>query len=510
MKPFLVTSLSVVFAAAVSAAAEPDPLPNVVIILADDLGYGDVKCLNPDGKIATPHIDRLAAEGMIFSDAHSGSAVCTPTRYGLLTGRYAWRSRLKESVLWGYSRPLIEPGRLTIAQLAKQSGYVTGCVGKWHLGMDLPLKGGGTADDNGEFLKGYRQAWDVDYAGKISGGPNAQGFDYFFGIDASLDMPPFVFIENERCTAVPTKEKKIVRPGPAADDFEGVKVLPTLTEKAIGFIQSHAAEARDGRPLFLYYPLTAPHDPIAPSNAWRGRSRINAYADFVMQIDDTVGQIVEALKRGGIADNTLLIVTSDNGCSPVADFATLAAHGHHPSYVFRGAKADVYEGGHRVPFIVRWPGKVEAETKSDQVICLTDLMATFATIVGAKFPENAAEDSVSILPALLGETQTPLREAIVHHSINGSFAIRQGDWKLALCGDSGGWSAPLPGSRQAIGLPDVQLFDLANDVGERKNLYREHPEIVKRLTALLEKYVADGRSTPGAKQSNTTPVHIRP
>ncbi|HWB11976.1 MAG TPA: arylsulfatase [Pirellulales bacterium] len=492
------------------AFAEDAKRPNLVLILADDLGYGDVQCLNPDGKIATPHIDRLAAEGMVFTDAHSGSAVCTPTRYGLLTGRYAWRSRLKQSVLWGYSRPLIEPGRLTIAQLAKQSGYVTGCVGKWHLGMNLPLKGGGIADDEGQFIKGYVQAWDVDYSGKISRGPNALGFDYYFGIDASLDMPPFVFVENDRFTAVPTKEKQIVRPGPAAEDFEGVKVLPTLTEKAIAFIKSHATEARGGKPLFLYFPLTAPHDPIAPTKAWRGQSRINPYADFVMQIDDTVGRVVEALKNGGIADNTLLIVTSDNGCSPVADFATLAAKGHHPSYIFRGAKADIFEGGHRVPFIVRWPGKVEAGTTSDQLVCLTDLMATFASIVGAKFPENAAEDSVSILPALLGETRKPLREAIVHHSINGSFAVRQGNWKLALCRDSGGWSAPLPGSKQSAGLPDVQLYDLAADVGERKNLYREHPEVVERLTSLLERYVADGRSTPGAKQANTTPVRIRP
>ncbi|HEV3339957.1 MAG TPA: arylsulfatase [Pirellulales bacterium] len=502
----------VVLAAAVSAAAETDRLPNVVVILADDLGYGDVKCLNAKGKIATPRIDRLAAEGMIFSDAHSGSGVCTPTRYGLLTGRYAWRSKLKESVLWGYSRPLIELGRLTIAQLAKKHGYVTGCVGKWHLGLDIPLKGGGIADDRGQFLRGYAQAWDVDYAGKIERGPNALGFDYFFGVGPSLDMPPFVFIENDRFTAVPRREKKIVRPGPAADDFEGVTVLPTLTEKALAFINAHAAEARDGQPLFLYFPLTAPHDPIEPTDAWRGKSGLNVYADFVMQLDDTVGRVVDALKAGGIADNTLVIVTSDNGCSPVADFRTLAAKGHHPSYVFRGCKADVYEGGHRVPFVVRWPGKVKAGTKSDQVICLTDLMATFAEIVGAKLPESAGEDSVSILPALVGEakSQEPLREAIVHHSINGSFAIRQGNWKLSLCGDSGGWSTPMPGSREAVGLPSVQLYDLAADLGERRNVYREHPEIVGRLTALLEKYVAEGRSTPGARQVNTTPVSIRP
>jgi arylsulfatase A len=490
-------------------AVEKQAIPNVVLILADDMGYGDVSCLNPQGKIATPHIDRLAAEGMVFTDAHSGSAVCTPTRYGLLTGRYSWRSRLKQSVLWGYSRALIEPGRLTIAQLAKQHGYVTGCIGKWHLGLDIPLKDGRILEDQGQFVNGYLQAWDVDYSAKIRRGPNTLGFDEYFGFSGALDMPPFVFIENDRFTAVPTKMKQIVRPGPAADDFEAVKVLPTLTEKAVAFIDSHAADARDGRPLFLYFPLSAPHDPIVPDRAWRGRSGINAYADFVMQLDDTVGRVLKALETGGIADNTLVIFASDNGCSPTADLATLAAKGHRPSYIFRGTKADIYEGGHRVPFIVRWPGKVKAGANSEQILCLNDLMATFADIVGAKLPDDAGEDSVSILPALLGEDQKPLREAIVHHSINGSFAIRQGNWKLALCSDSGGWSPPTPDSKRA-GLPDVQLFDLAADPSERRNVYREHPDIVKRLSALLEKYIAEGRSTPGVKQANTTPVRIRP
>jgi arylsulfatase A len=493
-----------------SEAVDTKRPPNIVVILADDLGYGDVKCLNPNGKIATPHIDRLAAEGMIFSDAHSSSSVCTPTRYGLLTGRYNWRSRLKNGVLGGYSRPLIEPGRLTIAQLAKQRGYVTGCVGKWHLGMDMPLKDGGVADDQGKFDNGYARAWDVDYSGKIAGGPNALGFDDYFGISASLDMSPFVFIENDRFTAVPTKEKRIWRVGPAADDFEAVKVLPTLTEKAVAFIDKQAATARDGTPFFLYFPLTAPHAPIEPTEDWRGKSGINDYADFVMQVDETVGRVMAALKAGGIADNTLVILTSDNGCSPVADFPTLAAKGHHPSSVFRGAKADIYDGGHRVPFIARWPARVKTASRSNQTLCLTDLMATFADIAGAKLPDDAGEDSVSILPALLRDSRAPLREAIVHHSVNGSFSIRQHNWKLVLCADSGGWSAPKPGSKEAAGLPDVQLYDLTTDIGEQNNLCREHPETVERLTRLLEKYVAEGRSTPGVKQKNTTPVKIRP
>lgn len=498
--------LSFCLQASIAAAAQR---PNVVVILADDLGYGDVKCLNSDGKIATPRIDRLAAEGMIFTDAHSSSSVCTPTRYGLLTGRYNWRSRLKSGVLGGYSRPLIEPNRLTIARLAKQHGYVTGCIGKWHLGMDMPLKDGGVADDKANFGNGYARAWDVDYAGKIVDGPNAAGFDYYFGISASLDMSPFVFIENDRFTAVPTKEKKIWRLGPAADDFEAVKVLPTLTEKAIDFINEHASAGANAAPFFLYFPLNAPHAPIEPSDAWRGKSGISPYADFVMQVDETIGQVLDALKVRGVADNTLVIVTSDNGCSPVADFKTLAKHGHQPSYVFRGAKADIYDGGHRIPFIARWPAKVKAGGRGDQLVCLTDLMATFADIVDATLPDDAGEDSISILPALLDKTDRARREAIVHHSINGSFAIRRGNWKLELCRDSGGWSSPKPGSKEAGGLPPVQLYDLAADMGEQRNVASGHAEIVEELTLLLEKYVANGRSTPGKPQANTTPVSYR-
>ena len=505
-----VASLLATIAPSLALAADAGRPPNVVVILADDLGYGDVKCLNPEGKIATPHIDRLAAEGMVFTDAHSGSSVCTPTRYGILTGRYCWRSRLKSGVLGGYSRPLVEPGRLTIAQLARRHGYATGCVGKWHLGMDMPLADGGVADDRGNFVNGYAKAWDVDYSGKISGGPNALGFDYYYGISASLDMSPYVFIENDRFTAVPTKKKKIVRFGPAADDFEAVNVLPTLTEKAVGFVREHAAASRDQTPFFLYFPLSAPHAPIEPTDPWRGKSGINDYADFVMQVDDTVGRMLDVLKAEGLTDNTLVILISDNGCSPVADFKTLEAHGHHPSYVFRGTKADIYDGGHHIPFIARWPGKVKAASRSDQIICLTDLMATFAEIVDEKLRDDAGEDSVSILPSLFGEEDSPLREAVVHHSINGSFSIRQANWKLELCRDSGGWSAPKPGSKEAASLPEVQLYDLTADVGEQKNVANGHPEIVERLTQLLEKYVADGRSTPGATQPNTTPVAIRP
>lgn len=500
--------------AGASPPARPAP-PNIVLILADDLGYGDVRCNNPQGKIATPEMDRLAAQGMRFTDAHSSSSVCTPTRYSLLTGRYCWRTRLARGVLGGLSPPLIEPGRLTLPQLLLQHGYRTACVGKWHLGMRWAGKAG--AAPFSDTIERGPEGWQVDYTQPIAAGPNTAGFEYYFGISASLDMVPYTFIENERVVALPTVEKAFAmmpgkpartRPGPGAADFEATAVLPTLTRQAIEYIRRHAADARQGKPFFLYLALASPHTPIAPSPAWQGRSGLNPYADFVMETDACVGQVLAALEAEGLAGDTLVMVSSDNGCSPQADFAALLAKGHHPSYVFRGAKADIFEGGHRVPLLVRWPGRVAAGSTCDQLVGLVDVLASCADLLGARLPDNAGEDSVSFLPALLGTARGPLREALVHHSINGSFAIRQGRWKLALCPDSGGWSAPRPGTAQARHLPPVQLYDLAADVGERTNLQGRHPEVVARLRQLLAKYVAQGRSTPGRPQPNDRDIPI--
>ncbi len=469
--------------------------PNIVYILADDMGYGDVRCLNKDGKIATPNMDRLAAAGMIFTDAHSGSAVCTPTRYGILTGRYCWRTHLANGVLFGYSRPLIDPGRMTVASMLKSGGYHTAGLGKWHLGLGLATKDGKAAAGDGS---------NVDFAAPITNAPTSLGFDYYYGISASLDMPPYVYIHNDRFVGVPTATRTYIRKGLAAEGFEAVDVLPTLMTKAVEYIgqRAKAAAAGDGKPFFLYMPLNAPHTPIVPTNEFQGKSGLNAYGDFVMQVDHTVGQVLDALDRNGLAGKTLVILTSDNGCSPAANFQQLLAKGHNPSYVFRGHKADIFEGGHRIPFIARWPGHVKAGSTCDQTICLTDLLATCAAIVGVKLPDNTGEDSVSILPALTGKAAGPLREATVHHSINGSFSIRQGKWKLELCPGSGGWSEPKPGSKEERTLPDVQLYDLTADISERRNLQAEHPDITARLTALLQGYVDNGRSTPGTAQKN--------
>jgi arylsulfatase A len=484
--------------------------PNIIFILADDWGLGDVKTYGGDRcKIDTPHMDRLAETGMKFTDAHSSSAVCTPTRYSVLTGRYNWRSRLKQMVLWGFSPPLIEPGRETVASMLKQNGYTTCMLGKWHLGMNMPTTDGKAPAKTGK---------NTDWKAKIKNGPNAVGFDYYYGISASLDMPPYIWIENERFVGECTTEKKFLRKGVAHADFEAVDVLPVITEKAVAYVTE---QAKTKQPFFLYMPLASPHTPIVPSKNFQGKSPLGAYGDFVMETDWAVGEVVKAVEAAGIAKNTLIIVTADNGCSNAArpgfkDQSQLMfrtggnapdeAGKHYASDIYRGHKADIYEGGHRVPFIARWDGQVKAGSISDDTVCLVDLFATCADIVGAEVADTAAEDSVSILPVLNGTTQGPIREAVVHHSINGSFAIRKGKWKLAFCPGSGGWTHPRPGKPAELKKLEahewVQLFDMQADPAETKNLSAQHPDKVKELTQLAEKTINDGRSTPGAKQQN--------
>lgn len=464
--------------------------PNVVYILADDLGYGDLKSMNMDGKIATPGSDQMAKEGMVFTDAHSNSAVCTPTRYGVLTGRYAFRSRMKKGVLNGYSSYLIEKGRMTVPSFLKNQGYHTAFIGKWHLGWDW-------AKD------GER----VDYSKPVENGPKEKGFEYSYGHCGSLDMAPYVWVENGMPTAVPTKEtgrtKKESkngwwRKGPTSPDFDHEDVLPNLTRRAVKYIKE---QVKKEKPFFLYLALPSPHTPVLPTPEFKGKSGLDsAYADFVTMTDDTVKQVLDVLKEGGVDENTLFIFTSDNGCSPEADFAELEEQGHDPSFIYRGHKADIFEGGHRVPFIVRWPAKVKAGTSCDDPTCLTDLLATMAEVLGQKLPADAGEDSVSMLPNLIGESKQPVREAVVHHSINGTFAIRQGKWKLIDAPHSGGWSSPKPAQKALYkDLPKIQLYDLKKDPAESRNVSVENPSIVKKLKTLLEKYREDGRSVSVAR-----------
>jgi len=472
-----------------SFGSTPDAKPNVVFILADDLGYGDVHCLNPDRcKIETPRMDQFATQGMVFTEAHSSAAVCTPSRYSILTGRYNWRSRLQSGVLGGYGAPLISGTRFTVPELFKQAGYRTACIGKWHLGMTF----------NGEENK-------RDLSKPMQNGPTTLGFDYFFGICASLDMPPFAFVENDHFTQTPSVRKTWIRPGLAAPDFDATNVLPELTLKAKDFIASCASNSQS---FFLYLPLTAPHTPLVPTKEWQGKSSIGTYGDFVMETDWAIGEVLDSLENNHVARNTLVMLASDNGCAPYAGVARLEKLGHFASGERRGYKADIWDGGHRIPLLVRWPEKIKAGSTNDQLVSLVDLMATCADVLSAKLPPDAGEDSVSLLPAMLGTARGPLHEAVVFHSNNGSFAIRQGRWKLEFCPDSGGWSDPKPGSKEAESLPPVQLYDMNKDIGERTNECQQYPEVVAPLTALLEKYVADGRTTPGALEKNDATVNI--
>jgi len=470
--------------------------PNIIFILADDLGYGDISALNADSKINTPNIDRIARNGVTFTDAHSGSAVSTPTRYGILTGRYCWRTTLKSGVLDGYSKPLISPGRTTMAGMLRQQGYHTACIGKWHLGWDWAKKG---VDS-------------IDFARPISNGPVSCGFDYFYGFSGSLDMPPYVYVENDRPTALPDRvtvgnnvavgvegsDGSYWRSGETASDFFHEDCLPNLTRRAIKYINE---KAKPEQPFFLYFCLPAPHTPILPVKEFQGKSGLNPYADFVLMVDHVVGEIIRTLEINGITDNTLLVFASDNGCSPWADFPYLAEHGHHPSYVYRGAKADLYDGGHRIPCMVQWPARVTPHIV-DQTICLTDFMASFAELTAYGLKDNEAEDSFSLLPLIFHPNHTgQVREAIVHHSINGSFSIRKGPWKLLLSSGSGGWSSPRPGE-ESPDAPKIQLYDMRTDVGEKLNVQDKYPEVTAELQSLLTKYINEGRSTPGITQRN--------
>lgn len=493
--------LILLFGPGFTSKAQNQPKPNIVYILADDMGIGDASCYNPESRIHTINLDKLAKNGLKFTDAHSSSAVCTPTRYGILTGRYNWRSTLKNGVLGGYSAPLISTDRLTVGKYLQNSGYHTAFVGKWHLGWDWAFK------QEYENIDNLNKILEVDYSKPIKNGPNQVGFSYAYGFSSSLDIPPYVYIEDDRVTAQPDRrtinadEKGFWRNGPTGADFDHVQVLPHLTDKAVDYIRQQSDTAD---PFFLYFALPAPHTPILPTTEFMGKSNTNMYGDFMLQVDDVVGRIVQALEEQGILDNTLLIFTSDNGCSPRADYPELETVGHDPSGGFRGHKADIYEGGHRVPFIVQWPERVAAGTTSDQLVCTTDLMGTVAEMLGRPLPENAGEDSFSFFPLLTQANAQAERPSIVHHSIEGRFALRKDKWKLVFWPGSGGWTAPL--SRDGLeGLPDWQLFDLSEDPVEQNNLVETYPDLVLEMKEEMIRLIKNGRSTPGPVQKNDGP-----
>ncbi|WP_425619173.1 arylsulfatase [Anatilimnocola sp. NA78] len=482
-------------------------VPNIVLILADDLGYGDLGCYNRDSKIPTPHLDGLAASGMRFTDSHSPSSVCSPTRYALLTGRYAWRTRLQRGVLGPWSRPLIAPEQLTIATLLRQHGYATGCIGKWHLGWEWPTKDGKPPSNGADNLS------NVDFTKPIANGPTTRGFDFYYGTDVP-NYAPFCFIENNRTVGNPTVPFGPQK-GPSLPGWDWVNVLPELTKQAIRFVEERA---KANQPFFLYFPLTSPHYPVVPAPEFKGKSGAGDFGDFVFQSDWTVGQLLGALQRAGVADNTLVVFTSDNGpeisneVHPGA-YDRIQKYGHASMGTLRGAKRDVWEGGHRIPFLARWPGKIKPGSSCAETICHVDLMATLAALLDVQLPDAAGVDSYNLLPTFLGQRLTkPIREATVHHSFSGKFAIRKGDWVLivATTGDDNGKLGEPDWLKNARGYAPhnqmTELFDLREDLSERDNVAAEHPEVVTEMMELLRKYIAEGRSTPGEKQSNDVPV----
>jgi arylsulfatase A-like enzyme len=472
--------------------------PNVIIILADDMGYGDVSCLNEDAKTSTPQLDAMAAKGMTFTDAHSPASLCTPTRYGLLTGRYAWRGTLGKGVSRQYDPPLIEESRYTMGEMFRSAGYATACIGKWHLGWDWPLVNGGKVSDlmknpDASVEERLQVERRIDFSKPIANGPTTRGFDHYFGDDVP-NYPPYCFIEDDRTLGIPRiykPDSMYGHPGLMTDGWRLDAVMPALTARAVQYIRRMADSKK---PFFLYLSLNSPHVPIAPSAAFRGRSKAGAYGDFVEQTDQVVGDVMDALRMAGIDDNTLVIFSSDNG-SPGQDGTGMAGamgsvkrFGHDPNSPFRGMKTDLWEGGHHVPFFAFWPGKIPAGSRTSTTICLTDMMATCAGIIGQKIPSGEAADSYSILPLLLqGNPKKYRRPYTIHHSSEGDFAIRQENWKLITVGHSGGGLVPRV-QEQVGGKPvDMQLYDLAADPGERRNLMKEHPEKVAALNALLKK-----------------------
>lgn len=513
--------------------------PNVLVVLADDLGQGDISCFNPNAGWQTPYIDRIAKQGMRFFDSHATSALCTPSRYGLLTGRYNWRSRLKRLVLPGDAESLIEKDRLTLAQFLRDRGYQTAVVGKWHLGLDWQLLDDGddlarfglSTEDHpipqsrfgraGNFAP--EEQWevegaDIDYTKPVAFGPNELGFDYSFITPASHDQPPFVYVENGNVVTQPTHfggdqwhldratpaQWTQTQKGPMPEDFSVNQLFEDFQQTALSMLDEFLAGES---PWFLYVPSHLVHGPILPNPAWQGRSGLGPYGDFVLQFDEYTGQLVEKIDAAGQTDNTIVIVTSDNGVSPVAPLEELAAQGHDSSNGWRGVKADIWEGGHREPFVVRWPAVIEADTTSDHLISHSDIFATLSEVLGEPLPASAAEDSVSQLTAWQGAA-TPARQDIVSSSGGGGLAIRQGDWKLECVTGGDGFGALMEqvADAQPTRYEPAQLYNLADDPAETTNLIDSEPAKVTELVALLGEHIRRGRSTPGPDQQNDPPT----
>lgn len=500
-KVMAATVLAGLLAGPLSSAAQP-ARPHVLLIYTDDQGYGDVSALNPKSRFQTPNLDRLVREGMAFTDAHSSDTVCTPSRYGLLTGRYSWRTRMKKGVMGAEGKGLIAAGRTTLASILRDSGYRTAMVGKWHLGMTFHGK------------KGNR-----DWSRPVLDGPVDKGFDYFYGIPASMNYGVLTYIENRRILDPPTHwtQKKaneiaiadyritppyeLTREGgelEVAASFDDQQVLTVLTKRAVQWLDDFASEGGD-EPFFLYVAYTSPHKPVIPIPEFQGKSEAGAYGDFMMETDAHIGSLLRALDRNEMTRDTLVLVTSDNG--PETTYRErLKRFGHASAGGLRGGKRDLYEGGHRVPFVVRWPAVVKPGQRSSDLVCQTDVLATIAEALGRELEPDEAEDSVSFLPILKG-TQRPTRPPVIHHSSAGYFAIRDGRWKLNMIRGSGGSLAPRIVEAKP-GEPQFELYDISADLAETNNVASREPGVVSRLRDEITRIVTTGRSTAGPPARN--------
>lgn len=493
-------------------------LPNIIYILADDLGYGDVLGNNPKSRIPTPRLEELAARGMRFTDAHATSAVCSPSRYSILTGRYAWRTRLKRGIVWPWDGSLIEPDVPTVATMLSEHGYRTACVGKWHLGWNWPTKDGSSPNDTlpyGVYCDDERSEYErnIDYRRPIRGGPVDHGFDSYFGVDVP-NFTPYTWFADDQVVEAPTQPKPdslYGHPGQMVPGWRHEAVVPACTRHAVELIEASAES--DSEPLFLFFALTSPHSPVAPNERHRGQSGIGNYGDFVCELDWAVGEIIDAVDRSSMSEDTLIIFTSDNGPeTETADdegaYSRARRSGHYSMGPLRGVKRDVWEGGHRVPFIASWPAVIPPGTCCDHLISLADFFSTCASIVDSRIQPNAAQDSQSILPLLNGERSSePVRSEMVLHSGGGRFAFREGPW-LLIDGPSGSEKPEPDWLRAERGYKShheaQELYDLSSDLSERDNLIRRRPTLGESMSRQLNATVGHHRRRPDPEDTPIT------
>ena len=477
-------------------------LPNIVIIYADDMGYGDLNCQNPDSKIPTQNLDQLASEGMRFTDAHSSSGICSPSRFALLTGMYHWRRQ--HGIVQAFGKPFFKDTDITLPQLLKEDGYTTACIGKWHLGWNWEFKGKPT----GPYPARKKNPWyytvkDIDWSGPVAGGPLDRGFDYYFG-DGTINFPPYTWVENDQLLEIPSKDIDMdnfgfetkegnweFRKGPAVEGWDPYKVLPTLTRKTVEWIGNQKQE----NPFFLYFALPSPHAPIIPNNEFIGKSKAGGYGDFMFQTDWVIGQVLKALKEKGLEENTIVIFTSDNGPEKYA-FARAEKYNHFSMGDLRGLKRDVWEGGHHVPFIIKWPGQVKPGSVSNELISQIDIMATLTGITGIKLPQGAAPDSYSFLPIINGKSNSPIRNELIHNTNESKWGLRKGDW--LYINDKSGEHSKMPETfKELRGYEDFEteglLFNIKEDPEQVNNLYENYPEKVKEMDQGIEDYKAGAR-----------------